>query len=44
MRRRRPSPARGDTLIVETDGPASGGRRGAVEGVLRLGDGNGLSV
>ena len=34
----------GDTLIVETDAPANGDSPGAVEGVLKLGDGNGLSL
>ena len=34
----------GDTLIVETDAPANGAAPGAVEGVLKLGDGNGLSL
>ena len=34
----------GDTLIVETDSPSSGGSLGAVEGVLKLSDGNGLSL
>jgi thiol:disulfide interchange protein/DsbC/DsbD-like thiol-disulfide interchange protein len=34
----------GDTLIVETDAPSSGGNPGTVEGVLRLSDGNGLSL
>jgi len=32
----------GDTLIVETEAPANGGSLEAVEGVLKLGDGNGL--
>ena len=34
----------GDTLIVETDAPSNGGSLDAVEGVLKLGDGNGLSL
>ena len=34
----------GDTLIVETDAPANGGSLDAVEGVLKLSDGNGLSL
>lgn len=34
----------GDTLIVETDAPSGGGRLDSVEGVLRLSDGNGLSL
>jgi thiol:disulfide interchange protein/DsbC/DsbD-like thiol-disulfide interchange protein len=34
----------GDALIVETDAPANGGSLDAVEGVLQLGDGNGLSL
>jgi thiol:disulfide interchange protein len=34
----------GDMLIVETDAPANGGQLDAVEGVLKLGDGNGLSL
>ena len=34
----------GDTLIVETDAPANGAPLDAVEGVLRLGDGTGLSL
>jgi thiol:disulfide interchange protein len=34
----------GDTLIVETDASANGGGLGAVEGVLKLGDGKGLSL
>ncbi len=34
----------GDMLIVETDAPPNGGVPDAVEGVLRLGDGNGLSL
>jgi thiol:disulfide interchange protein/DsbC/DsbD-like thiol-disulfide interchange protein len=34
----------GDTLIVETEAPSNGGGLGSVEGVLKLGDGNGLSL
>ena len=34
----------GDLLIVETEAPANGAGLDAVEGVLRLGDGNGLSL
>jgi thiol:disulfide interchange protein/DsbC/DsbD-like thiol-disulfide interchange protein len=34
----------GDTLIVETDAPPNGGSLDAVEGVLKLSDGNGLSL
>jgi thiol:disulfide interchange protein len=34
----------GDTLIVETEAPANGGSLDAVEGVLKLSDGNGLSL
>src|SRR5688572_24040693 len=34
----------GDTLIVETDAPSNGGGPGAVEGVLKLSEGNGLSL
>ncbi len=34
----------GDTLIVETDAPSNVGSLDAVEGVLKLGDGNGLSL
>ncbi|HEV2748305.1 MAG TPA: protein-disulfide reductase DsbD domain-containing protein [Allosphingosinicella sp.] len=34
----------GDTLIVETEAPANGGSLGAVEGVLKLSEGNGLSL
>ena len=34
----------GDTLIVETDAASNGGSLGAVEGVLKLSDGNGLSL
>ncbi len=34
----------GDTLIVETEAPASGGSLDAVEGVLKLSDANGLSL
>lgn len=34
----------GDTLIVETDAPPNGGSLDAVEGVLALGDGTGLSL
>ena len=34
----------GDTLVVEAEAPANGGSPEAVEGVLRLGDGNGLSL
>ena len=34
----------GDTLIVETDAPANPGSLGAVEGVLKLRDGFGLSL
>ena len=34
----------GDTLIVETDAPSNGGSLGSVEGVLKLGDGNGVSL
>jgi thiol:disulfide interchange protein len=34
----------GDTLIVETEAPANGASLAAVEGVLKLGDGNGLSL
>ena len=34
----------GDTLIVETDAPSNGGSLASVEGVLKLGDGNGLSL
>ncbi len=34
----------GDTLIVETDAASSGGNLAAVEGVLKLSDGNGLSL
>lgn len=34
----------GDTLIVETDAASAGGAVGAVEGVLRLGEGNGVSL
>jgi thiol:disulfide interchange protein/DsbC/DsbD-like thiol-disulfide interchange protein len=34
----------GDTLIVETDAPSSGRGLGSVEGVLKLSDGNGLSL
>jgi thiol:disulfide interchange protein len=34
----------GDTLIVETEAPANGGSFDAVEGVLKLSDGNGLSL
>ncbi len=34
----------GDTLIVETDAPANGGNLDAVEGVLKLRDGNGLAL
>jgi thiol:disulfide interchange protein/DsbC/DsbD-like thiol-disulfide interchange protein len=34
----------GDTLIVETDAPSNGGGLGAVEGVLKLSEGNGLSL
>ena len=34
----------GDTLIVETDAPANASSLNAVEGVLKLSDGNGLSL
>jgi len=34
----------GDTLIVETDAAANGGSFDALEGVLKLSDGNGLSL
>ena len=34
----------GDTLIVETDAAANGGDLGSIEGVLKLGEGNGLSL
>ncbi len=34
----------GDTLIVETEAPSNGGSFDAVEGVLKLSDGNGLSL
>ncbi len=34
----------GDTLIVETDAPLNGGSLDAVQGVLKLSDGNGLSL
>ena len=34
----------GDTLIVETDAPSNGASLDAVEGVLKLADGNGLSL
>ena len=34
----------GDTLIVETDAPANAASLDAVEGVLKLSDGNGLSL
>ena len=34
----------GDTLIVETDAASNGGSFEAIEGVLKLGDGNGLSL
>jgi thiol:disulfide interchange protein len=34
----------GDTLIVETDAPANAAALPAVEGVLKLSDGNGLSL
>ena len=34
----------GDTLIVETDASLNGGSLDAVEGVLKLSDGNGLSL
>jgi thiol:disulfide interchange protein len=34
----------GDTLIVETDASANGGGLDAVEGVLKLGEGNGVSL
>jgi thiol:disulfide interchange protein len=34
----------GDTLIVETDAPANAASLSAVEGVLKLSDGNGLSL
>ena len=34
----------GDTLIVETDAASNGGILAAVEGVLKLSDGNGLSL
>ncbi|HYI41797.1 MAG TPA: protein-disulfide reductase DsbD domain-containing protein [Allosphingosinicella sp.] len=34
----------GDTLIVETDAPPGGGSLSAVEGVLKLSGGNGLSL
>jgi thiol:disulfide interchange protein len=34
----------GDLLIVETDAPAGGGSPDAVEGVLQLSDGNGVSL
>jgi len=34
----------GDTLIIESDGPANGGALDAVEGVLKLGDGTGVAV
>jgi thiol:disulfide interchange protein len=34
----------GDTLIVETDAPANAGSLPTVEGVLKLSDGNGLSL
>ena len=34
----------GDTLIVETDAAVNGASAGAVEGVLKLGEGNGLSL
>jgi thiol:disulfide interchange protein len=34
----------GDTLIVETDAPANAASLPAVEGVLKLSDGNGLSL
>jgi thiol:disulfide interchange protein len=34
----------GDTLVVETDAPSNGGSLPAVEGVLKLSDGNGVSL
>jgi thiol:disulfide interchange protein len=34
----------GDTLIVETEAPSNGGSLNAVEGVLKLGDGNGVAL
>ncbi|WP_243451044.1 protein-disulfide reductase DsbD [Sphingosinicella sp. CPCC 101087] len=34
----------GDTLILETEAPPNGGSLDVVEGVLKLGDGNGLSL
>ncbi|HEY0164426.1 MAG TPA: thioredoxin family protein, partial [Sphingomicrobium sp.] len=34
----------GDNLIVETDAPANAGNLASVEGVLKLNDGNGLSL
>lgn len=34
----------GDTLIIETDGAGNGGALDAVKGVLKLGDGTGLSL
>jgi thiol:disulfide interchange protein len=34
----------GDTLIVETDAPSNAARIAAVEGLLRLSEGNGLSL
>jgi thiol:disulfide interchange protein len=34
----------GDTLVVETDSPSNGGSLAAVEGVLKLSDGNGVSL
>jgi len=34
----------GDMLIVETDAPSNGAGPGALEGVLKLGDGNGLAL
>lgn len=34
----------GDVLVIETDAPANAARLAAVEGVLKLGEGNGLSL